>query len=635
MSSARPARRRLARDRSAWSVAAGTALRLVVYITLAVALDACFVKAPDGALGSRCDAHTSCVSVSCQQGVCCNTICAGACQACTSALTGAADGICSPVKVGLDPRGDCADASACDGAGGCRPLIGGVCESDDACATGHCRDGVCCAEACDDLCFGCAQARTGVADGTCRLALAGTARGGECEGAAACDGNGACFAKGTAAACGADYECLSGACRDGVCCADACGGVCLSCSMRTTGVADGVCAPVIDLTDPLDQCAGGTACDGSGACYARGVGASCLSDGACASGYCRDGVCCAVACDGLCEACNAAVSGADGTCGLLASGQETADECSGAPVCDGAGGCVLTDELSTCSVNGQCASSVCCGGHCRGNWVSIGPSLAADTPRAVYAESATSVYVGGAGGLALRFDGDRWLPVDAPGLAGATINAIDGEAGVVAMVGTSGLIVLFDGATWTALPPPAATTLTTVAVVSGARVFAAGNSSIYLWDGSTWSAIADSVDDWRAMWRRGPDVFAGSASGAFVTIQGGALGRYAWPGGRPESPASVDVLAGAALPGGEHLVVTSGIVARTNGVTHTTELDNGAFVGVATSGAVRFAIAANGTFWRYEGTWTSRATGVANAVAVTASDACTAFALRGQDVAKY
>ena len=47
------------------------------------------------------------------------------------------------------------------------------------------------------------------------------------------------------------------------------------------------------------------------------VGAACTVAGRCASGFCVDGVCCAEACTGRCQACSAAkkASGADGVCG--------------------------------------------------------------------------------------------------------------------------------------------------------------------------------------------------------------------------------------------------------------------------------------------------------------------------------
>src|SRR5690606_24084561 len=57
----------------------------------------------------------------------------------------------------------------------------------------------------------------------------------------------------------------SGACADGVCCDDACDGLCLACDTPRTGKALGICAPILPGIDPDDECAA-QVCDGSGAC---------------------------------------------------------------------------------------------------------------------------------------------------------------------------------------------------------------------------------------------------------------------------------------------------------------------------------------------------------------------------------
>lgn len=79
------------------------------------------------------------------------------------------------------------------------------------------------------------------------------------------------------AACGADGDCVSGACDDGVCCATACGDAlddCQACSSASTGLADGTCGPLTSSVaaaticrtstaacDPAETCAvGSTAC---------------------------------------------------------------------------------------------------------------------------------------------------------------------------------------------------------------------------------------------------------------------------------------------------------------------------------------------------------------------------------------
>lgn len=80
------------------------------------------------------------------------------------------------------------------------------------------------------------------------------------------------------------------------------------------------------------------------------VGASCSVDPECATGWCRDGVCCSTDCRGTCEACSAAKKGggADGDCGPIPDGLDPDDECEQQPV-------------STCQQDGTCDG----GGHCR------------------------------------------------------------------------------------------------------------------------------------------------------------------------------------------------------------------------------------------------------------------------------
>jgi hypothetical protein len=71
--------------------------------------------------GSICTLGSECLSGNCVDGFCCNTACAGPCQACSNAKTGGANGTCTPIPDGQDPDNECAGTSVCNGAGGCRP----------------------------------------------------------------------------------------------------------------------------------------------------------------------------------------------------------------------------------------------------------------------------------------------------------------------------------------------------------------------------------------------------------------------------------------------------------------------------------------------------------------------------------
>lgn len=93
--------------------------------------------------GEQCAANAVCKSFECVEdsdanGVCCQTPCAGPCEAC------GADGVCRPAAEGTDPDDDCADDGAvscdrdgmCDGAGACRLYAEGT-----ECGENGCDDG--------------------------------------------------------------------------------------------------------------------------------------------------------------------------------------------------------------------------------------------------------------------------------------------------------------------------------------------------------------------------------------------------------------------------------------------------------------------------------------------------------------
>jgi hypothetical protein len=101
-------------------------------------------------------------------------------------------------------------------------------------------------------------------------------------------------------------------------------------------------------------------------------GAVCATDDACQSGFCADGICCNVACDGLCQACD--VAGQEGTCTPVPKGQDPDDECAMEPAsschldgtCDGKGACARYAAGTEC-MPGSCTAGVQrAGGICNG-----------------------------------------------------------------------------------------------------------------------------------------------------------------------------------------------------------------------------------------------------------------------------
>jgi FG-GAP repeat len=157
--------------------------------------------------------------------------------------------------------------------------IGSECDADSDCQSGHCAQRVCCAVACDDVCRSCNLADTGVASGTCSpikeksdpYAQCPTldCSGNEEERQSLCNGQGAC----------ATYE---RSCGDYVCHDKACTHTC-----KTN-----------------EDCSSSAFCKGSRCLPKAPQGQQCDDATQCLSGFCADGFCCELPCQGQCEACN-------------------------------------------------------------------------------------------------------------------------------------------------------------------------------------------------------------------------------------------------------------------------------------------------------------------------------------------
>jgi len=94
------------------------------------------------------------------------------------------------------------------------------------------------------------------------------------------------------------------------------------------------------------------------------LGKTCSADIECVSGYCVDGVCCDTACTGLCQACSVAKKhqGVDGTCGFVANGYESDNECSQSS-CSVS---VVVNSASVETCNTVCADYTKLAGNCDG-----------------------------------------------------------------------------------------------------------------------------------------------------------------------------------------------------------------------------------------------------------------------------
>ncbi|HRI65732.1 MAG TPA: DUF1566 domain-containing protein, partial [Polyangium sp.] len=163
-----------------------------------------------------CSTATQCFSEFCVDGVCCNTACAGTCEAC-SGLTN--NGVCTPMAKGTDPDGECTKG-VCSGARACEYENGETCSIGENCISTFCVVGLCCPTACAQG----ASCETGicVCPGTTRITCDdGTNACTEgatdddncvCKDAATDDDN--CGACGTKCDPTKHQDCLSGVCED-------------------------------------------------------------------------------------------------------------------------------------------------------------------------------------------------------------------------------------------------------------------------------------------------------------------------------------------------------------------------------------------------------------------------------------
>ncbi|MEL6339931.1 MAG: MopE-related protein [Myxococcota bacterium] len=371
--------------------------------------------------GQSCSANSECLTGFCRDGFCCESACDTACRGCSAALTGGANGQCEPLSSGgpdTSPSDLCVGGTGCPGgvsceceagSGMCKNRNGVACSSNGECLSGNCADGFCCNNACNGSCNACDLAGS---EGTCGNSTRGTAGdpacsdgllcdgsgsgcpsgcGGDdalCAGGFFCDGNVCRAEQGVGAACGADAECISGFCVEGVCCDRRCGGPCESClASRKESGGNGLCGIVSDGAEGAPECADNLRCDGSnascptscngepdcdsgfgclsGVCVAKiADGGACSMGSECSSGHCVDGVCCENDCGGVCDACSSALKGGgpeNGECRAIAAGTDPDGEC-GRYFCVGGPGAAGSNCDTTCESNddSQCKTSSFC-----------------------------------------------------------------------------------------------------------------------------------------------------------------------------------------------------------------------------------------------------------------------------------
>jgi hypothetical protein len=254
---------------------------------------------------------------------------------------------------------------------------GHACATGGDCQSGFCVDGFCCKSACDTACFTCAKPGN---EGFCMPADVGTNPRALCidNGPSKCDTNGLCDGAGNCQKYPAGTTCQDASC------------VTHQVMLASRCSAEGVCVPgqqqscspyLCDVgAKCLTQCMFDTDCENAngnkcvaGSCGKKALGTACVDKTECDSGFCSQGVCCAVDCAGGCLSC--ALKGSEGSCAPLTAGTTPAmnacaksdpSTCGLDGTCDGAGACRKFLTGTSCSP-ASCSSATLRGaGTCDG-----------------------------------------------------------------------------------------------------------------------------------------------------------------------------------------------------------------------------------------------------------------------------
>jgi len=337
-------------------------------------------------LGTPCTLGSECGSNVCDSvaGVCCDMACSGTCKSC--ALTGSI-GKCSNVPDGQDPLGQCAadpvstckQDGFCDGNGACRNYaaaticVAGVCSGATFTTARTCDGAGTCQPSTTSTCPGSfACDTTNPNNQICKTTCAQATSSADCIAPATCSGT-ACVLKGNGVACGANNECATGFCQQGVCCASACDVTCKACNLpgaTTLGVCSNVPPTTVDgrcTVTAASTCGTDGTCDGSGNCHLYSTATQC------APGVCPTGTANLTPprnCDGVGH-CSAPTARAcdpflcDGSaCKTSCTVATTTADCSPPNSCQSTMTCGKKPTGVTCTMGTECNSNNCSQGFC-------------------------------------------------------------------------------------------------------------------------------------------------------------------------------------------------------------------------------------------------------------------------------
>jgi hypothetical protein len=270
----------------------------------------CGGSCPACSNGKQCTTGASCASGFCVDGVCCNAGCNGLCQACTNVRTGAANGVCAPIRPGTDPDNECTQQAAatcgtngfCDGSGACQLYAAGT-----QCAAPFCQGTVAVGPAtCNGLGTCPAQVSTNCAPYNCSAGACRTTCGTntDCVSGYVCSG-GACVAQQSAcvgpppAPANFSVSGCIGSIPSGSTCSGSCNpGFALSGGSDTVACVNGSWAgsfgTCVNVTTDFNNCGGiGQACSPttanacvSGHCSCGGFGVCGGAQSICSGGHC-------------------------------------------------------------------------------------------------------------------------------------------------------------------------------------------------------------------------------------------------------------------------------------------------------------------------------------------------------------
>jgi MYXO-CTERM domain-containing protein len=347
--------------------------------------------------GQLCTNDTQCGTGNCVDGVCCNTPCTDACQACAKTLKqdGSADGTCGPAKLGTtdaqcmtQAATSCGTTGACNALGGCAffaqgttcgsdVCVGNVSETQTCNGSGACTTGqtsIDCVKQYNSIC----SAGTGQCFASCTVD-AQCAPGNYCDVASA-----TCLPKKTdGTACAAPNECFKGYCADGVCCDRGCSG-CNACTAALTGGTDGICAAALTGTDPHDACSADSpsTCGQTGQCDNGACGfynpATLCGPPACIGTQSFKSVCSSpFSCTPTGPSTDCTPYACQTSTGQCLKGCQVDTDCAAGKYCS-AGACVTQKTIGTaCGADDECAGlqgakqgfctdGVCCSDACAG-----------------------------------------------------------------------------------------------------------------------------------------------------------------------------------------------------------------------------------------------------------------------------